>query len=111
MGFNYGICGYSSAAAMAEAFGADQRWQVLGFYDFCKSNNLIDEVQNKQWNAFGQVYNGDGAVYGPKLKDAFDEASPARFAEDTQPALSTDRHGGRTGAPAKRGGEAEAKPG
>jgi hypothetical protein len=42
------------------------------FYDFCKSNNLIDEVQNKQWNAFGQVYNGDGAVYGPKLKDAFD---------------------------------------
>ena len=36
---------------MAEAFGADQRWQVLGFYDFCKSNNLIDEVQNNQWNA------------------------------------------------------------
>ena len=72
MGFNNGICGYPSASAMAEAFGADQRWQVLGFYDFCKSNNLIDEVQNKQWNAFGQKYNGDGAVYGPKLKDAFD---------------------------------------
>jgi hypothetical protein len=72
MGFNYGICGYPSAAAMAEAFGAEQRWQVLGFYDFCKSNNIIDQVQNKQWNAFGQIYNGDGAVYGPKLKDAFD---------------------------------------
>ena len=54
---------------MAEAFGTDQRWQVLSFYDFCKSNNLIDEVQNNQWNAFGQKYNGDGAVYGPKLKD------------------------------------------
>jgi hypothetical protein len=71
MGFNHAICGYPSASAMAEAFGADQRWQVLGFYDFCKSNNLIDEVQNKQWNAFGEAYNGDGAVYGPKLKDAF----------------------------------------
>ena len=42
MGFNNAICGYPSASAMAEAFGADQRWQVLGFYDFCKSNNLID---------------------------------------------------------------------
>ncbi|MGH9807327.1 MAG: N-acetylmuramidase domain-containing protein, partial [Terriglobia bacterium] len=72
MGFNHGACGYPLAAAMVEAFGADQRWQVLGFYDFCKSNGLIDEIRNKQWVAFGDRYNGDGAVYGPKLKAAFD---------------------------------------
>jgi hypothetical protein len=45
---------------------------VLGFFDFCKSNNLIDEIQNKQWVRFGERYNGAGAVYGPKLKAAFD---------------------------------------
>lgn len=73
MGFNHGVCGYPSAAAMADAFGADQRWQVLGFYDFCRSNNLIDEIQSKRWNDFGQIYNGDGATYGPLLKAAFDE--------------------------------------
>jgi hypothetical protein len=91
---------------MAEAFGADQRWQVLGFYDFCKSNNLIDEVQNKQWNAFGEAYNGDGAVYGPKLKDAFNTkqallAQPAR--------RETDHQGGGPDTTPQRGGEAEAK--
>ena len=72
MGFNYGVCGYPSAAAMVEAFGADQRWQVLGFYDFSRSNSLIDEIRHKQWVAFGDKYNSHGAVYGPKLKAAFD---------------------------------------
>jgi N-acetylmuramidase len=72
MGFNYGVCGYPSAAAMVEAFGADQRWQVLGFCDFSRSNSLIDEIRDKQWVAFGDKYNSDGAVYGPKLKAAFD---------------------------------------
>lgn len=72
MGFNHRSCGYLSANAMADAFGLDQRWQVLGFYDFCKTNNLIDEVKNKQWIPFGQKYNGNGAVYGPKLKAAYD---------------------------------------
>jgi hypothetical protein len=72
MGFNFDVCGYPSAVAMAEAFGADQRWQVLGFFDFCRSKNLIDEIQSKRWNDFGRIYNGDGATYGPLLKAAFD---------------------------------------
>jgi hypothetical protein len=72
MGFNHDACGYASALAMAEAFGADHRWQVLGFYDFCRSKSLIDEVENKQWIRFGELYNGDGATYGPLLKAAFD---------------------------------------
>ena len=99
---------------MTEAFGADQRWQVLGFYDFCNSNNLIDEVQNKQWKAFGEAYNGDGAVYGPKLKDAFNtKQALLAFADDAQPAhRETDHHGGGTETTSQHhGGEAEAKAG
>ncbi|ESX84054.1 MULTISPECIES: N-acetylmuramidase domain-containing protein [unclassified Mesorhizobium] len=71
MGFNHKICGYASASALADAFATDERWQVLGFADFCKSNNLIDEIRNRKWLDFGQAYNGDGAVYGPKLEDAY----------------------------------------
>jgi hypothetical protein len=81
--------GYSSAVALADAFGVDQRWQVLGFFDFCRSNSLIDEIQNRSWVAFGDKYNGDGAVYGPKLKAAFD-TKPALLALPKIPNPVTD---------------------
>jgi N-acetylmuramidase len=75
MGFNHVRCGYSSALAMADAFGTDNRWQVLGFYDFCKTGNLIDEVVDKRWYDFAKGYNGssNANVYGPRIKDAFNE--------------------------------------
>ena len=71
MGFNHEACGYADAASMADAFGHSPRWQVLAFFDFCRSNNLIDEITDRQWAEFGQVYNGDGSVYGPKLEEAY----------------------------------------
>lgn len=75
MGFNHGDCGYSSAVAMADAFGTDNRWQVLGFYDFCKTQNLIDEIIGKRWFDFARGYNGKNNVnvYGPRIRDAFNE--------------------------------------
>jgi hypothetical protein len=72
MGFNFDICGYASATEMGDAFASDERWQVLGFADFCRDKGLIDEIQSKNWNRFGTIYNGDGAVYGPKIKAAYD---------------------------------------
>lgn len=72
MGFNAERCGYPSASAMADAFGQDERWQVLGFADFCRGEKLIKAIAAKDWNAFGQRYNGDGGVYGPKIKAAYD---------------------------------------
>jgi hypothetical protein len=73
MGFNYAHCGYATATALFDAFGADIRWQVLGFFDFCNSKNLIGKIGNLDWNGFGDRYNGDGAIYGPKLKAAYDQ--------------------------------------
>ncbi len=66
MGFNYGTLGYPSATAMADAFTASERWHVLGFADFCNANNLLDEIRDKQWTAFGTVYNGS-AQYGGRI--------------------------------------------
>lgn len=71
MGFNHNACGYSTGAALFDAFGSDIRWQVLGFFDFVESNNLTRLIRAKKWTDFGQSYNGDGAVYGPKLAAAF----------------------------------------
>lgn len=71
MGFNHEACGYSDAASMVEAFGLSPRWQVLAFFDFCRSNDLIDEIADRQWVEFGRVYNGNALVYGQKLEDAY----------------------------------------
>jgi hypothetical protein len=74
MGFNFDICGYSSAVALASAFQADARWHVLGFFDYCKARHLIEVVEQEDWHAFGERYNGQGGgpIYGPKIKAAYD---------------------------------------
>jgi len=74
MGFNYGLIGYASAFDMVNAFARDPRWQVLGFFDFCRACNLVDAIGAHDWVRFGDGYNGagGGAVYGPKLKAIHD---------------------------------------
>jgi hypothetical protein len=71
MGFNHDVCGYSSATDMFDAFAQDERWHVLGFFDFVQSKKLMDEIRGKKWIDFGARYNGDGPTYGPLLRDAF----------------------------------------
>ena len=71
MGFNHNSCGYATASALFDAFGADLRCQVLGFFDFCQSNGLFDKIRQLKWESFGARYNGNGAVYGPKLAEAY----------------------------------------
>ncbi len=77
MGFNHDALGYADAASLFKAFGADLRWQVLGFFDFCKSNGLIRDIKDQAWTDFGAGYNGDGGTYGPRLAAAF--ALKAKF--------------------------------
>ncbi|MBS0480054.1 MAG: DUF3380 domain-containing protein [Proteobacteria bacterium] len=74
MGFNCGLIGYASAFDMVNAFARDLSWQVLGFFDFCRSAGLVDEIRAHDWIAFGNGYNGagGGVVYGPKLKAIYD---------------------------------------
>jgi hypothetical protein len=71
MGFNHAACGYESAEQLFDAFAADSRWQVLGFFDFCQTNGLIHDIRDREWVEFGQRYNGDGATYGASLTAAY----------------------------------------
>lgn len=74
MGFNHDLIGYRSAFDLVNAFARDVRWQVLGFFDFCRSAKLVDEIEAHDWVAFGNGYNGagGGAAYGPQLKAIYD---------------------------------------
>jgi len=72
MGFNHAACGYDTASEMFDAFAADPKWQVLGFFDFCRTNGLIHDIRDREWVHFGNAYNGDGATYGPHLQQAYD---------------------------------------
>jgi hypothetical protein len=78
MGFNHDLIGYGSAFDLVNAFARDLRWQVLGFFDFCRSAGLVDEIRAHDWVAFGNGYNGagGGAAYGPQLKAIYDLKKP-----------------------------------
>jgi len=80
MGFNHAVVGYANAAAMFAAFARSERWQVLGFFDFCKAKDLVPAIRQHRWHDFAAVYNGPGnaAAYAAKIAAAFDEARSLR---------------------------------
>lgn len=73
MGFNHRSCGYPSAAALFDQFAASRRWEVLGFFDFCRTQGLLHEIQTKDWSDFAERYNGSAEPYGTNLRKAYAE--------------------------------------
>lgn len=71
MGFNHRSCGYPNANALRLAFNANERWQVLGFFDFCEANDLLRLIRGHRWQAFSDTYNGDGATHGQRMAAAY----------------------------------------
>jgi N-acetylmuramidase-like protein/peptidase M15-like protein len=73
MGFNHAKLGYSDAVSLYRAFGRGLRAQVLGFFDFCQSENLFPALKARDWHAFARVYNGPSRTdsYAEKINDAF----------------------------------------
>jgi N-acetylmuramidase/Subtilase family len=74
MGFHFRDIGYASPREMYDAFQRDERSHVLGFFDFLRvkpapaPGDLIEHMRERRWREFGQVYNGDGAAYGPLIE-------------------------------------------
>jgi len=70
MGFNCTTVGYESVHQMFEAFSADLRNQILGFFDFIKgpssASARLQALQRGDFDAFAALYNGSGqaALYG-----------------------------------------------
>jgi N-acetylmuramidase len=76
LGSNFGIIGYQSAAALFDAFAQAERWQVCGFFDYCRHHGLIGAITSQDWLAFARAYNGDGqaADYARLTGDAHQAA-------------------------------------
>lgn len=60
LGSNHAALGYDSAAALFGAFKASERAQVCGFFDFCRSQRLLDPLVARRWRDFAAGYNGAG---------------------------------------------------
>ena len=71
---NHKRIGYRSPKAMYNAFQADERAHVLGFFDFC--GPLIPFLRDEAWISFAAGYNGSGqaAEYGGLIRENFDSA-------------------------------------
>lgn len=78
MGFNYASVGYESVNEMFEAFSANERDQVIGFFDFVQgpssNSRRVLALQAQDFNAFASLYNGPGQAskYGSIIRSVFD---------------------------------------
>ncbi|MSP14865.1 MAG: DUF3380 domain-containing protein [Chloroflexi bacterium] len=78
MGFNYTGIGYEAVQQMFDAFVADERNQILGFFDFVKGPGKsapgITALQQGDYNGFAATYNGTGQadVYATIIKNNVD---------------------------------------
>jgi hypothetical protein len=64
MGFNYSAIGYEAVQQMFDAFSADERHQVMGFFDFVQGGNpnsrAVRALQAEDLLTFAAIYNGGG---------------------------------------------------
>jgi hypothetical protein len=79
MGFNHALVGYPTAAALRQAFAGSPRWQVIAFFDFCASKELMGAIQLADWQHFAAVYNGPGQAEAYAARLAAAHAQAARF--------------------------------
>ena len=80
---HYATLGYASPLEMFEAFQADERAQILGFFDFCASQgspspgDLLDYLRQGRWMEFARFYNGTGQMdeYAGRLDASHTQAA------------------------------------
>jgi hypothetical protein len=74
MGFNHATIGYDSVQEMFKQFQADERFQILGMFDFIKgpgsTSPMIQALQRDNFEQFATRYNGPGQaqVYGARIR-------------------------------------------
>ena len=83
MGFNASLVGYSSARKMFDAWSAGEREQILGLFDFIRSNHkMVRALRTKDWVSFATRYNGSGKAehYGQVIRDYVKSANDVGIA-------------------------------
>jgi hypothetical protein len=78
VGFNFATLGYESVHQMFDAFSADERNHILGFFDFVQGpstdSRRVMALQAGDFTTFAAMYNGPGqaAKYGSLMQGLFD---------------------------------------
>ncbi len=73
MGFNHARIGYADVAAMYDAFENDERSQIVGFFDFVRTDvRLLEAMRREDLNTFATYYNGPAVAetYARLMRDA-----------------------------------------
>lgn len=74
MGFNHAAIGYDAARTMFDRFENDERYHILGLFDFVKgggaTSRMLEALRREQYEQFATFYNGNGqaAVYGARIR-------------------------------------------
>lgn len=74
MGFNHARIGYDSALEMFDRFVADERFHILGMFDFIRgsrtTSRMLEALRGERYEQFATGYNGSGqaAVYGARIR-------------------------------------------
>ncbi len=85
MGFNHAAIGYDSAREMFDHFSRDERFHILGLFDFVKgggrTSRMLEALRRGEYDQFATYYNGNGqaAAYGARIRaavDAFERIAP-----------------------------------
>lgn len=94
MGFNYTSIGYESVDEMFAAFSADERAQILGFFDYVKgpeaTSPRLRALQKRDFVAFAEQYNGTGLVeiYSTRIRNYYETFQKLRAGEPVSHALA-----------------------
>jgi hypothetical protein len=82
LGLNYAAAGFDSPSAMVAFLAQSDANNIVVAARFIRSNNLVDELQRRDWEGFARNYNGAGqaARYGRQLAEAYTRLSTAESA-------------------------------
>ncbi len=77
MGFNHELLGYATVELMYQAFQGEERWHLLGIFDFLRGHSpaafTAAQGDSPDVETVGESYNG-AASYGRDLRDKYDTA-------------------------------------
>ncbi len=74
MGYHYKKVGYENVQTFVKAMNKSERYHLMAFGKFIKSEGLVKHLKNKDWAKFARGYNGAGYKknkYDTKLASAY----------------------------------------
>lgn len=82
-GYHFVACGFPSVQAFVLDISQSESRQLAAFEKFLRSQQLIDELQRRDWEGFARVYDGPDNVmrYAGLLQQSYEALRPARSSD------------------------------